>query len=476
MTDLDTSIRRTKPDDIIGPAFLAASMIEERAPDIVEALNDMPLDLATAVLLRLPPERAIEVLDQPGLEREPEIVTLMPRAIAAGLLAGVSADRVADIFHQVEEPHGSELLELLDPDTRVTIRRLLEYPRDTAGSIMTTEFASVPSTYTVQQTLDYIRHVESSRETVYAIYVLDPLSKNLVKTITLRRLITGDPQAPVLSVARPGRLITATPLMDREDVARLISKYDLLAVPVVDHGRVIGIVTVDDVIDAIVAESTEDVQKFGGMAAINEPYMEIGFWQMMKKRGGWLCALFLSEMLTASAMQGYEGELEKAIVLTLFIPLIMSSGGNSGSQATSLLIRALALRELRIRDWWRVALREIPNGLALGAMLGLVGIVRISLWQHLGLYDYGEHWPGRADRRYNAGGDRHVGSLTGSMLPFILQRIGFDPASASAPFSNSSTSRTGIYFTVASMILRERCFSEEGWEALADARRRSRVI
>jgi len=198
---------------------------------------------------------------------------------------------------------------------------------------MTTEFASVPSTFTVGQTLDYIRHVESSRETVYAIYVLDPFSKKLVKTITLRRLITGDPEAPVLSVARPGRLITATPLMDREDVARLISKYDLLAVPVVDHGRVIGIVTVDDVIDAIVQESTEDVQKFGGMAAINEPYMEVGFWQMMKKRGGWLCVLFLSEMLTASAMQGYEGELEKAIVLTLFIPLIMSSGGNSGSQA-----------------------------------------------------------------------------------------------------------------------------------------------
>jgi len=288
------------------------------APDIVEALNDIPAELAAAVLLKLPPDRAIEVLDQPGLDHEPELVMLMPREAAAKLLAGVSADRVADIFHQVKEPHCSELLDLLDPDARVNIRRLLEYPKDTAGSIMTTEFASVPSTYTVQQTLDYIRHVESSRETIYAIYVLDPASKRLVKTITLRRLITGDPRAPVLSVARPGRLITATPLMDREDVARLISKYDLLAVPVVDQGRVIGIVTVDDVIDAIVQENTEDVQKFGGMAAINEPYMEIGFWQMMKKRGGWLCALFLSEMLTASAMQGYEGELEKAIVLTLF--------------------------------------------------------------------------------------------------------------------------------------------------------------
>jgi len=457
MTDLDVQDAAAKADDMANPAFLAASMIEERAADIVEALNDMPPELAVAVLLHLPPDRAIEVLDQPGLEREPELITLMPRTVAAKLLAGVSADRLADIFGQVKEPHCSELLDLLDPDTRVNIRRLLEYPKHTAGSIMTTEFASVPSTYTVGQTLDYIRHVESSRETVYAIYVLDSLSKKLVKTITLRRLITGDPKAPVLSVARPGRLITATPLMDREDVARLISKYDLLAVPVVDHGRVIGIVTVDDVIDAIVQESTEDVQKFGGMAAINEPYMEVGFWQMMKKRGGWLCALFLSEMLTASAMQGYEGELEKAIVLTLFIPLIMSSGGNSGSQATSLLIRALALRQLEIKDWWRVALREIPSGLTLGAMLGLVGIVRIALWQYLGFYDYGEHWMLIA---LTVGatlvGIVMFGSLTGSMLPFALQRIGFDPASASAPFVATLVDVTGlvIYFTVASLILR----------------------
>jgi magnesium transporter len=457
MADPEVQEPAAKAEDMVDPAFLAASMTDERAPDIVEALNDMPLDLATAVLLHLTPEHAVEVLDQPGLDREPELVKLMPREAAARLLAGVSADRVADIFHQIDEPHCSELLDLLDAETRVNIRRLLQYPKDSAGSIMTTEFVSVPSTYTVQQTLEYIRHVESTRETVYAIYVLDLLSKKLVKTITLRRLITGDPQAPVLSVARPGRLITVTPLMDREDVARMISKYDLLAVPVVEQGRVIGIVTVDDIIDALVQETTEDVQKFGGMAAIDEPYMEIGFWQMMKKRGGWLCALFLSEMLTASAMQGYESELEKAIVLTLFIPLIMSSGGNSGSQATSLLIRALALRELQIRDWWRVALREIPNGLALGTMLGLVGIARISLWQYFGLYDYGEHWMLIA---LTVGvaliGIVMFGSLTGSMLPFILQRIGFDPASASAPFVATLVDVTGlvIYFSVASLILR----------------------
>ncbi|MGA2290086.1 magnesium transporter [Bradyrhizobium sp.] len=432
-------------------------MIEERAPDIVEALNDMPLELAVAVLLHLAPDRAIEVLDQPGLEHESELVERMPREAAAKLLAGMSADRVADVFRQVKESDRTELLDLLEPDASANIRRLLEYPKDTAGSIMTTEFASVPSTYTVRQTLDYIRHVESTRETVYAIYVLDPLSQSLVKTVSLRRLVAGDLDAPVVSVARPGRLITAAPLMDREDIARLISKYDLLAVPVVERGRVIGIVTVDDVIDAIVQESTEDVQKFGGMAAIDEPYLEVGFWQMMKKRGGWLCALFLSEMLTASAMQGYEGELEKAVVLTLFIPLIMSSGGNSGSQATSLLIRALALRELQIRDWWRVALREIPNGLALGTMLGLVGVVRISLWQYLGFYDYGEHWLLIASTVGVALiGIVMFGSLTGSMLPFILQRIGFDPASASAPFVATLVDVTGlvIYFSVASLILR----------------------
>src|SRR5580698_6371480 len=220
MSDLGVQDATAQADDTVNPAFLAASMIEERAPDIVEALNDMPPELAVAVLLHLPPDRAIEVLDQPGLEREPELITLMPRAAAASLLAGVSADRVADIFHHVKEPCCSELLDLLDADTRTNIQHLLAYPAGTAGSIMTTEFASVPSTYTVRQTLEYIRHVENSRETIYAIYVLDPLTDMLVQSITLRRLITGNPDAPVLSVARPGKLISVQASLHREDVAR----------------------------------------------------------------------------------------------------------------------------------------------------------------------------------------------------------------------------------------------------------------
>ena len=262
-----------------------------------------------------------------------------------------------------------------------------------------------------------------------------------------------------MDVALDRAPVTVSPLTDREKVAQLISKYDLLAVPVVDHGKILGIVTVDDIIDTMVEQTTEDVHRFGGMEALDEPYMKMSFLAMIQKRGGWLCALFISEMLTANAMQSYEGELQKAIVLTLFIPLIMSSGGNSGSQATSLVIRALALREIGLGDWWRVALRELPTGLVLGAMLGVVGICRISLWQYMGFYDYGPHWPLIATTVGAAlVGIVTFGSLSGSMLPFALKRIGFDPASASAPFVATLVDVTGlvIYFSVA-MVMRGTC-------------------
>ena len=218
-----------------------------------------------------------------------------------------------------------------------------------------------------------------------------------------------------------------------------------------------GVVTVDDVIDAIQEEQTEDIQRLGGMEALDEPYTEIGFWQMIRKRAGWLTALFLGEMLTATAMKYFEGEIAKAVVLALFVPLIISSGGNSGSQATSLIIRSLALRELSLRDWWRVALRELPAGLTLGTILGIVGATRIAIWQGLGWTDYGSHWPLVATTvGFALVGVVTFGSLTGSMLPFLLRRIGFDPASASAPFVATLVDVTGliIYFTVALVLLR----------------------
>ncbi|HVP83716.1 MAG TPA: magnesium transporter [Rhizomicrobium sp.] len=429
----------------------------ERTPDVVDALNAQEHDDAIKILTALPDEKAIAVFDQPGLDSPGDLIASLPKPKAARILTGMSADRAAEVFRQLAEPVRGALFKLVDADTKASLNRVLRYPVHSAGSIMTTEFVSVPCNWTVAETLDYVRRVERSRETVYAIYLLDPEKQTLVQSVSLRRLIAAEPTATVQSVTQEGQPVTVAPLTDREEAARLISKYDLLAVPVVDDGHVIGIVTVDDVIDAILEESAEDVQKFGGMEAIDEPYMQIGFTRMIRKRAGWLCALFLSEMLTASAMQHFSDELQRAIVLTLFIPLIMSSGGNSGSQATSLLIRALALQEVRLRDWWRVALREIPTGVVLGAILGVVGIVRIVAWQKLGIYDYGPHWLLVAITIGAAlVGIVLFGSLSGSMLPFILKRFGFDPASASAPFVATLVDVTGlvIYFSVALMILR----------------------
>jgi magnesium transporter len=442
----------------IDPAELAASLAQEHVADIVERLNAESLERASAVLSAMPLERAAEVLDEPGLEAAADLVEAQPSDRAIALLKALSADQRADIFRHLGAVARERLLSELDPETKASLIQLLAYPENSAGSIMTTEFVSVPTTWTVGETLRHIRMVESTRETVYAIYLLDPKTQALARVTSLRRLIASESQQSVLSACPPRRPVTVSPLSDREEVARLISKYDLLAVPVVDRkGHVLGIVTVDDIIDAIVEETTEDVQKFGGMEALDAPYMDIGFFEMIQKRAGWLCVLFASEMLTASAMQHFQDELQKAIVLTLFIPLVMSSGGNSGSQATSLIIRAIALRETRLRDWWRVALRELPTGVTLGAILGLLGMLRITVWQKLGLFDYGEHWLLIA---FTVGaalvGIVTFGSLVGSMLPFILKRIGFDPASASAPFVATLVDVSGlvIYFSIALVFLR----------------------
>lgn len=446
------------PEGEFNAAVLAASLTGEHVADTVEILNKLEPAQAADVVRLLPRDVAIEILDKPELDFGAEIIEALPRYVAAPLLAGMSADMAADIVQLLEEPARTELLGTLDDVSRAAIVGLLAYPENTAGAMMTTEFVSVPSNWTVDQTLQHIRRVERSRETVYAIYVLDPVTRRLVGAVTLRRLIAGEPSANILTLIPDHDTITTLPLVDREDVARLITRHDLLAVPVLDKaGHVLGIVTVDDIIDAIIEESTEDVQKFGGMSATEEPYMQIGLLDMIRKRGGWLSILFISEMLTASVMQHFEGQLEKALVLTLFIPLIMSSGGNSGSQATSLLIRSLALRDVKLGDWWRVMVRELPTGLILGSLLGLMGFARVVLWQKFGIYDYGEHWV-LVGLTVAAAlvGVVTFGSVAGSMLPFALQRVGFDPASASAPFVATLVDVTGlmIYFSAAVLILR----------------------
>jgi magnesium transporter len=323
---------------------------------------------------------------------------------------------------------------------------------------MTTEFVGVPSTWTAAQVRQHVHDVGSAKETVYAIYVLDEKTQRLQQVISLREVMTASDTTPVKEIGDSRKPVTTRPLTDREEVARLIAKYNLLAIPVVDEANhVLGIVTVDDVIDALVKEQTEDVQKFGGLEALDEPYMEIGLVQMIRKRAGWLCALFLGEMLTATAMGYFAREIERAVVLAIFLPLIISSGGNSGSQATSLIIRAMALREVNLRDWRRVAAREIPAGLTLGAILGTIGFIRIVAWQDLGFYNYGPHFLLVATTvAISLVGVVLFGSLSGSMLPFVLRRIGFDPASASAPFVATLVDVTGliIFFTVALVVLR----------------------
>lgn len=424
--------------------------------DIVEMLQALTPEAAAAKLGRMADVRAVAVLDRPEFTAAPDVLPLLPQPRAVHLVAQMAEDRAADVLAAMDEAASVQILGALAPEVRTSLRSLLAWPEDSAGGMMTTEFVAARVSASVAEVLDLIRTVERSRETVYSVFLLDERGR-LDATISLRRLIAAEPGSPAIDLARDREPVTVTPATDREAVADLIRRHDLLALPVVDDaGRPLGIVTIDDVLDALVAEHTEDVQKFGGVEALDRPYLETGFFEMIRKRAGWLSVLFLSEMLTASAMQHFEDELARAVVLTLFIPLIMSSGGNSGSQATSLIIRALAMGQVRLRDWWRVGLRELPAGIVLGAILGTVGFARIAAWQVLGFYDYGNQWVLIATT-VSAGlvGIVTFGSLAGSMLPFLLQRLGFDPASASAPFVATLVDVTGlvIYFTIALAIL-----------------------
>jgi magnesium transporter len=435
----------------------AVDLAAQHPADAVEALNEMAPEKAAPLLASMDFRAAVAILDQPGLERASKLIAALPTAKSVPLLAGMAADRRTEIFREIDRDKGATLLALLPPGSRSELEHLLSYAPDSAGGIMTTEFFRARPEWTVAQGLEAIRTGSAAMETVYSLYIVDSEGV-LIRAISLRELVTADRQSPILSVGKGRKPFSVTADAPREKVARLISKYDLSAVPVLDgSGKILGIVTVDDVIDAIIDTDTEDAQKLGGMEALGAPYMAMSFLAMIKKRAGWLCVLFLSEMLTASAMQHFESELERAVVLTLFIPLIMSSGGNSGSQATSLIIRALALDELKLSDWWRVALREVPSGLVLGSILGVIGFTRIVLWQKLGIFDYGEHWVLVA---LTVGaalvGIVTFGSFAGSMLPFILQRLKFDPASASAPFVATLVDVTGlvIYFSIAMVILR----------------------
>ena len=440
------------------PVTLATRLANQRAEDIVELLNRAKPDFVAETLAAMPETQAVEVLDQPQLAHGAAILSALPPERAARLLDLMSADRAADAVREMRLSVRDELLGKVNPETKAALERLLPYPEGVAGHIMTTEFVAVPADWSVRQALAHIRETENTRETVYAVFVLDPKDGSLMRAIPLRRLIAADLDATVLEAAPARAILSVTPNTPADEAVRMISKYNLLAIPVVDERKhIVGIVTVDDAVDVLVQKQNAEVQNFGGMESLDAPYLQISFFDMIKKRAGWLCVLFVAEMLTASAMQHFEDQLQRAVVLSLFIPLIMSSGGNSGSQATSLVIRAIALREVKVGEWWRVAIRELPAGITLGVILGLLGILRITVWQNFGVFDYGEHWKLIALTIGTAlVGIVTFGSIVGSMLPFIVKKLGFDPATASAPFVATFVDVTGIviYFSIATLILR----------------------
>ena len=370
-------------------------------------------------------------------------------------LRQLAPDDAADLIQEAPTEEREALLRLLDAPTRAEVAALLAYAEDEAGGLMSPRYVRLRPDMSVDEAIAYLRRAARERvETIYYIYVVDA-DHRLVGVVSFRELFSARPESRVREVMR--REVTSVRAdLDQEAVADVIAQSKLMAVPVLDEqGRIQGIVTIDDIVDVVREEATEDIQKIGGTQALDAPYLEVGLLEMVRKRAAWLVVLFVGELLTASAMAFYEDRIARALVLALFIPLIISSGGNAGSQATTLVIRAMGMGEVRLRDWWLVFRRELLVGCALGGILGLIGLFRVLLWPARRSL-YGEHFVliGAAVS-VSVVGVVLWGSLAGSMLPFLLRRLGFDPASASAPFVATLVDVTGlvIYFSVATVLL-----------------------
>ena len=384
-----------------------------------------------------------------------ELVASLPAGERRGWMRLLPPDDAADLLQESPPRIREELLSLLDEATRKEVLALMAYAEDQAGGLMDPRFARVRPDMSVDEAISYIRRqVREYVGTLRYIYVLDE-QQRLLGVVPFREVFSAPAATRVRDIMSTD-LITVIENMDQEAVSRLFQQHSLNAIPVIDaDGRMKGIVTVDDIVDVVQEEATEDIQKIGGMQALDQPYMNSSFLEMIRKRGGWLLVLFLGEMLTATAMAYFEEEIARAVVLTLFIPLIISSGGNSGSQASTLVIRAMALGEVGLRDWWRVMRRELVAGFALGSVLGTIGFLRIILWQAVSPL-YGPHYLRIAFTvAASLLGVVMFGTLAGSLLPFLLRRLRLDPASASAPFVATLVDVTGlvIYFSVAIALL-----------------------
>ncbi len=384
-----------------------------------------------------------------------DLLHSLPHAERRLWLRLLAPDDAADLIQQFPPEERGDVLDQFDEATRNDVRALLAYSEDEAGGLMNPRFARVRPEMSAEEAITYLRkQVRERPESLYYAYVLDP-DQRLLGVCSFRQLFGMNPQQHVQDIMTTD-LITVPEAMDQEEVGQIFTQNRLLALPVVDDaGRIKGIVTADDIVDVLQEEATEDIQKIGGTAALDAPYLQVGVVGMIRRRAGWLSVLFLGEMLTATAMGYFEDEIARAVVLALFVPLVISSGGNSGGQATTLVIRAMALGEVRLRDWWRVMRTEILSGLGLGAILGSLGVLRILTWQHF-FHTYGNHATVIAITiGLSLIGVVLWGTIAGSMLPFILRRLGFDPASASAPFVATLVDVTGltIYFLTAKAIM-----------------------
>ena len=437
--------------------YVSAQLEELYPPDIAEIYNELEIEEAKYDYKQLHEQIATDVLVELDDDvREEFLASLTSKEIAEQFIDNMDSDDAADVIAELPDNVQDEVLSHIEDSEQASdIVDLLNYDEHTAGGLMATELVRV---HVNSDTLECVREIRRQSDEVghiYTIYVVDDDEK-LVGLLSLKKLVISPTRSKVADIY-DSKVISVKTNTPDEEVADIMDKYNLVVLPVVDGlGRLVGRITIDDVVDVRREEETEDVQKMGAMEALEEPYMSTPFLQMIKKRAGWLIILFLGETLTATAMAFFEDQIAKAVILALFIPLIISSGGNSGSQASTLIIRALALGEITIRDWWKIIKKEISTGLVIGLILGFIGFVRVAAWSYF-IASYGPHWMLIAFTvSFSLVGVVMWGTLMGSLLPLGLKRLGLDPAVSSAPFVATLVDVTGlvIYFTFAILFLK----------------------
>jgi len=439
----------------VHPATVAPPSEDElSADDLRDAWPLLDLEERSDGLHVLPREDAEDFFASLPATDQAALLLHFPPGQRRQWMRMLEPDDVADVIQQAGEEHKATLLALLDVPTRKEVTALLAYEEDEAGGLMSTRYARLRPQMTADEAISFLRRqARAAVETIYYAYVLES-DQRLLGVVSFRDLFGADPRRTVAEIMETD-VVRVSDEMDQETVSRVFAEHDLNVVPVVDaEGKMKGIVTVDDIVDVVQEEATEDAQKFGGMAALEVPYLQSSRSDMIKKRGGWLILLLVGSMLTATALESFEDQIDKVPLLALFIPMIVSTGGNSGSQASTLVIRAMALGEIRPADWWLILRRELLTGLALGLILGVVSLVRVAIWGSFGRY--GPHYPTIALAvGLSVIGCVLCGTLAGAMLPFVLRKCGADPASASAPFVATLVDVSGIliYFGIANLVL-----------------------